>query len=423
METLGGSGKGDFLSKNVTRIAAGVALVAALAFGAGILVGAGGGVKALTARIPLLGDSLDPTPNAEVDLSNFWKVWNALEGKFIAASASSTMPSIQERLWGAIGGLTDAYGDPYTVFMPPEEARVFQEDISGAFEGVGMEIDLNRDGVLTVIAPLKDTPAERAGIHAGDLILTIDGTPTKGLTTDEAVKLIRGKKGTEVSFSILRSGEPLSITVVRDTITVPTIEYEHDANTGIYTISIYSFTANASGLFNRALADFRRSGADKLILDVRGNPGGYLNSAVALASHFLPEGAVVVTEDYEGKEENIVHRSRGTGGIPAGTKIAVLIDQGSASASEILAGALQDHSHATLIGAQTFGKGSVQELVNVNGGGSLKITVARWLTPSGRSISAGGLTPDIAVERTREDFEAGEDPQMDRAIEFLTTGA
>lgn len=422
METLDGSGRNDFWNKNVTRVAIGFALVFVLAFGAGLAFGADGGVRALTKNFPLIGDPLDGTPDADADLASFWKAWNALEMRFIAASASSTLPSVRERLWGAIGGLTDSYGDPYTVFMPPEDAKVFQEDISGNFEGVGMEIGMNHDGALSVIAPLKDTPAERAGIQAGDLILTINGAPTEGLTTDEAVKLIRGKRGTEVVLNLLRNGAPVTVTVVRESIEMPTIEYSRDPESGVYTISLYSFTANASGLFNRALADFRRSGATDLIIDLRGNPGGYLNSAVALAGHFLPEGAIVVTEDYEGKAENIEHRSRGVGDIPEGTDIVVLVDQGSASASEILAGALQDHDAATLIGMRTFGKGSVQELVDLDGG-ALKITVARWLTPSGRSISDGGLLPDIEVERTRENVEAGEDPQRERAIQFLTTGA
>jgi carboxyl-terminal processing protease len=303
--------------------------------------------------------------------------------------------------------------------MPPTEAKQFQDDIRGDFQGVGMEIGV-KDGVLTVIAPLKGTPAERAGLRSGDMIIAIDKTSTDGMSTDAAVKLIRGEKGTTVTFTILRDGAPLEIPVVRDTITVPTIETTVDES-GVFIISFYSFTANSSQLFSKAITEFRKSGSTKLLIDLRNNPGGYLESAVAIAGHFLPNGAVVVTEDYKGKQENVVHRSKGINGLPANTEVAILIDQGSASASEILAGALQDADAATLIGARSFGKGSVQELVTINGG-ALKVTIARWLTPAGRSISDGGLTPDIEVAYTKEDREAKADPQKARAIQFLTTG-
>jgi carboxyl-terminal processing protease len=284
-----------------------------------------------------------------------------------------------------------------------------------------MEIGINADGVLTIIAPLKGTPAERAGLLAGDLILSIDGKATDGMSSDAAVKLIRGPKGSTVKFGIVRDGAPREISVVRDTIQVPTLDQDYDRATGIYTISLYEFTGTSAGLFSRAMADFKASGATKLIVDLRGNPGGYLDSSVDIASHFLPRGEVVVTEDYKGNEQNLVHRSSGKDSLPAGTKVVVLIDRGSASASEILAGALKDHGVATLIGTRSFGKGSVQELVHI-GDAALKVTIARWLTPSGASISNGGLAPDIEVERTSDDFTSGRDPQKARAVEFLTTG-
>ncbi|MEA2701973.1 MAG: carboxyl-terminal processing protease [Candidatus Parcubacteria bacterium] len=396
------------------------ALVLSLGFAGGLSVGAAGGSRIISS-LPLIGDGLNATPDPSLDFTEFWKVYNTLNGKFVQTHGSSTLPTLEERMWGAIQGLTDSYGDPYTVFLPPEEAKLFQEEISGNFEGVGMEIGLSPEGVLTVIAPLKGTPAERAGLVPGDLILSIDGKSTEGMTTEAAVKLIRGPKGSTVKFTILREGKPRDISVVRDTIQVPTLDTNFDRDTGIYTIALYEFTGNSVTLFENALADFRSSGSKKLILDLRGNPGGYLDAAVDMSSHFLPRGEIVVTEDYKGKEQNLVHKSTGTGGLPAGTKIVILIDKGSASASEILAGALKDHGLATLIGTRSFGKGSVQELIPV-GQGALKVTVARWLTPSGKSISDGGLAPDIEVERTPEDVTAGKDPQMDRAVEFLNTG-
>lgn len=402
----------------LAKLGVSLALMLAIGFAGGVTVGAAGGSRMLS-NVPLLGDGLDATPDTSADLTDFWKAWNALNTRFVQTHATSTPPSAESKIWGAIQGLAASYGDPYTVFMPPTEAKKFQDDIRGNFQGVGMEIGV-KDGVLTVIAPLKGTPAERAGLRSGDMIIAIDKTSTDGMSTDEAVKLIRGEKGTTVTFMILRDGESLEIPVVRDTITVPTIETKLDES-GVYIISFYSFTANSSQLFSKAIADFRKSGSTKLVIDLRSNPGGYLESAVSISSHFLPKGAAVVIEDYKGKQENVVHRSRGIGGLPEGTQVAVLIDQGSASASEILAGALQDADVATLIGTRSFGKGSVQELVDINGG-ALKVTIARWLTPAGRSISDGGLSPDIEVAYTKEAREAKADPQMVRAIQFLTTG-
>ncbi|MES2668604.1 MAG: S41 family peptidase [Patescibacteria group bacterium] len=401
----------------LAKVGVGLALMLAIGFAGGVSVGASSRGD-LFSNLPLLGDGLDATPDSDADLTDFWKAWNALDSRFVQSNATSSLPSAESKIWGAIQGLANAYGDPYTVFLPPVEAKQFQDDIRGDFQGVGMEVGV-KDGVLTVIAPLKGTPAERAGLRPGDMIIAIDTTSTDGLSTDEAVKLIRGEKGTTVTFTIIRDGAASKIPVVRDTITVPTIETEQVD--GVFVISFYSFTANSSQLFAAAIRDFRASGTNKLVIDLRSNPGGYLEAAVAIAGHFLPKGAAVVTEDYKGKQENTVHRSKGIGGLPEGTTVAVLIDQGSASASEILAGALQDEGKATLIGTRSFGKGSVQELVDINGG-ALKVTIARWLTPSGRSISEGGLTPDIEVLYTPEDREAERDPQKDRAIRFLNTG-
>lgn len=403
--------------KRTAKLGVLFALVLSLGFVGGLSVGAAGGSRVL-ANLPLIGDGLNATPDPSLDFTEFWKVYNTLNAKFVPSNSSTTLPTNDEKMWGAIQGLAQSFGDPYTIFLPPEEAKMFQEEISGTFSGVGMEIDLNNDGVLTVVAPLKNTPAERAGILSGDMILSIDGKSTKGMSTDAAVKLIRGQKGTPVQFTLLNSGKTREVTVVRDTIQVPTLHTEFNAATGIYTISLYEFTGTSVSLFSDALADFRKSGSKKLIIDLRGNPGGYLDAAVKISSFFLPRGAVIVTEDYNGKEENIVHRSSGKGGVSEDTQIVVLINQGSASASEIVAGALRDHERATLIGTNSFGKGSVQELIPV-GNGALKVTVARWLIPSGKSISDGGLVPNIAVERTPEDNASGRDPQMDKAVEYL----
>lgn len=401
---------------SIAKIGIALAITLALGFAGGVAVAANG--SQVFSNIPLLGDGLDPTPDATADMGDFWKAWNTLNQRFVETHSTTSAPTAEARIWGAIQGLAAAYGDPYTVFMPPVEAKQFQDDIRGDFEGVGMEVGI-KDGVLTVVAPLKGTPAERAGLRSGDMIIAIDKASTDGMSTDAAVKLIRGKKGTTVTFTIIRDGESSEIPVMRDTIQVPTIETE--LKDGVFVISFYSFTANSSQLFAGAISEFNASGSDKLLIDLRSNPGGYLESAVAIAGHFLPKGTVVVTEDYKGKRENVVHRSPARPAVKDSVRVAILIDQGSASASEILAGALQDEGRATLVGTRSFGKGSVQELVEINGG-ALKVTIARWLTPSGRSISDGGLTPDIEAEYTKADREAQRDSQKIRAVEFLTTG-
>lgn len=398
-----------------------IALIAVFAFGAGLAVAGGSSsAAAVVSHIPLIGDGLDATPASNVELADFWKAWNALEANYVITHASSTLPSARDRVLGAIAGLASSYNDPYTVFFPPKEAKEFADTISGSFAGVGMEIDV-KDGVLTVVAPLKGTPAEDAGVKAGDQIIAIDGKSTDGLSTDKAVSQIRGAIGTTVDLSIIRDGKALDFKITRQTIQVPETDESVDEATGAYRIALYEFTSNSADLFAQAFSRFQASGSQKLIIDLRGNPGGYLDAAVDIASHFLPKGAKIVTEDFGGKEDNVVHTSYGYADLPKGTKIVVLVDVGSASASEILAGALQDNKAATVIGTQTFGKGSVQTLIDL-GGGSLKVTVARWITPAGHWIMGNGVTPDIKVEYKKADTPKGNDSQMTRAIQFLTTG-
>ncbi len=407
--------------KRIVKSGISYALVAVLAFGAGVVMsGSNNSARNVVSHIPLIGDQLDDTPDTSADFIDFWKAWNALSANYVITHASSSLPSTKEKMYGAIRGLAESYGDPYTVFFPPEEAKAFAESISGSFAGVGMEIDV-KDGILTVVAPLKGTPADRAGIKAGDLIATIDGKSTDGLSTEEAVTKIRGTVGTTVSFTIVRNGKPIDLKIVRERINVPETEDGLDQKSGVYHIALYEFTANSAELFSEAFKRFKASGSKKLIIDLRNNPGGYLDAAVDIASHFMGEGATVVTEDFAGKQENVVHTSLGYGDLPPGTKVVVLVDAGSASASEILAGALQDAKVATVIGTKSFGKGSVQTLIDLDGG-SLKVTVARWITPAGHWIMGNGITPDISVPFTAADAEAKKDPQTDRAIELLTTG-
>ncbi len=404
----------------VVKRAISFALVAAVAFSAGALTSGSENASAVVSRIPLIGDGLDATPDQNADLTDFWKAWNALQTNFVLTQASSTAPLAKDKIYGAIQGLANSYGDPYTVFMPPEEAKLFADTISGSFGGVGMEIDV-KDGVLIVVAPLKGTPAEAAGIRKGDYIVAIDGKTTEGVPVHVAVTRIRGPIGTTVALSLVRDKKPLEIKVTRATIQVPETEDGLDAKSGVYHIALFSFTSNSADLFNQAFIRFKASGSKKLVVDLRSNPGGYLDASVDIASHFLPKGANIVTENFSDKQEKSVHTSIGYDDVPAGTKVVVLIDNGSASASEIFAGALKDHRVATIIGTKSFGKGSVQTLIPIDGG-SLKITVARWVTPAGTWIMGNGITPDITVPVTEADITAKRDPQMLRAIQFLTTG-
>ncbi len=397
-------------------LGAGLAMLfATMAFFSGLQVGAESKMEASIGSI----FAVEPSAPEELDLTEFWRVWEILDDKFVAASSSTEPLTDQEKLYGAIDGLVELYGDPYTVFLPPEDATAFEEDIQGNFGGVGMEVGI-RDGAVSVIAPLADTPAERAGILAGDVVVKIDDVSTADMNISEAVKLIRGEIGTEVRLTIVRAGEAefLEISVTRDRITIPTVETE--LRDGVFIISLYSFNALSEDKMKDALVEFTRSDTDKLILDLRGNPGGFLQSAITISSHFLPAGKVVVRENSGADTDERLYRSFGqTIRNLDPEEMVILIDGGSASASEIVAGALSQHNVATLIGQTTFGKGSVQELVDLRDGSSLKVTIARWLTPNGTSISDGGLEPDVVVERTPEQFLNDEDPQLDAALDFL----
>ncbi len=361
--------------------------------------------------------SFTGTANAssEADLSNFWKVWKLLDEKFIAASTTKQVSS-QDKIFGAISGLVDSLGDPYTVFFPPKENKAFEDSLQGNLEGVGMEVGLE-EGIVTVIAPLKGSPAERAGIKPADIISEIDGETTLNMTVETAVSKIRGKANTTVVLTIIRKGEkePLKISIVRELIKIPNLKTELRSD-GIFVISLYNFGNGASSEFRKALREFVLAKKSRLVLDLRGNPGGYLESAVDIASWFLPSGKVVVQEDF-GKEVKSF-RANGQNIFNDKLKMVVLIDKGSASASEILAGALQEHGIAKLIGTKSYGKGSVQELVDIGDDTSLKVTIARWLTPKGNSISAGGLTPDVVVDKAPENVKL-EDFQMDEAVRIL----
>lgn len=352
--------------------------------------------------------------DATIDFSLFWKVWEVLKDKYVDKSKLDA----RELFYGAIDGMLAATGDPYTTFFSPKENQEFNEDISGTFEGIGAEMGM-KDDIITIIAPLEGTPAEKAGLLSGDKIVKIDGIVSSNYSLDEAVKHIRGQKGTEVKLTIFRVGEEETreIIVRRDVILVKSVRFEMKEG-GIAYIRVSRFGEDTNALFKDATKQALAQKAGSIIIDLRNNPGGFLETAVSMGSLMLPSGKVVVMEeDGEGKRTEL--KARG-GDILSAVPTVVLINEGSASASEILAGALRENrDNVTLIGKKSYGKGSVQELVSVSKDTAVKITVARWLTPLGKQIHNVGISPDIEVSISSDDRENKRDPQLDRALEEL----
>ncbi len=392
-----------------------------------LLVGFGGGVWIFkyqeTNSLPILKRLInqDEGRSQDVDFALFWKVWSALNDKYVDKSKLDP----QKMVYGAIEGMVNSTGDPYTVFFEPVVSKQFKEVIAGAFGGVGIEIGM-KSGILTVISPLKDTPAYKAGIIAGDKIVKIDSKSTENMAIDEAVNLIRGKIGTKVVLTILRSGQKSTkdYELIRESIKVPTVEWKLIDDHIAY-IQVFTFNENVDSLFKDAAEEILKSKADRLVIDLRNNPGGLLDSAINLAGWFLDKDSLVVSEVFGNGTRNDF-KADGNAALKNYPTV-VLINGGSASASEILAGALHDDAHIKLVGDKSFGKGSVQELENFDGGSSLKVTVAKWLTPAGISISLKGIEPDVKVS-LNEDLLAsgsleigtpGKDPQLDKAIEVI----
>lgn len=398
------------LSKTLIFFAA-LTLLAA-SFFAGVFVGYEN--RPAVERVLNVTGKNTPPQFQNIDFNLFWDVWSKLEAKYVDKSKINR----QELIYGAARGLVGALNDPYSEFLPPADTKQFQEDVTGSFSGIGAEIGI-RKGVLTIISPLRDSPAEHAGLKAGDKILKIDDTSTGDLTLNEAVRKIRGPQGTEVRLSIFRESTDKSfeVKIVRDIIKIPVLKTEV-RNNEIFVVTLYHFTENAAFEFRRAIQEFFSSGSKKLILDLRNNPGGFLAVSVDIASWWLPPGEIVARERFADGSENF-HRSNGYR-LLADIPTVVLINEGSASASEIVAGALRDIKGIKLVGAKTFGKGSVQEVLPVEGGSSLKITIAKWLTPKGTEINGTGIEPDVKVELPKDrELKEGEDPILDKGIEIL----
>lgn len=351
---------------------------------------------------------------AGVNFGDFWTVWNLLHEKFVDRSNLNT----QDLVYGAIDGLVKTAGDPYTTFLRPKESENFAQEINGSFGGIGIEIGI-REEILTVIAPIKGTPAERAGLLAGDTIVKIGDKSTENIKLQEAVSLIRGPKGTVVKITISReSSESKEVAIVRDTIKIPAAEWRL-VDESVAHIQLFTFNKNADSEFKKVAKEITSSRADRIILDLRNNPGGLLDSAVNIAGYFLESDKIVTIEKF-GDGRETVFRNPPNGQLK-NYPLVILINKGSASASEILAGAIKDNRKTVIIGEKSFGKGSVQEITELPQKASVKISIAKWLTPSGVSINENGISPDIVIERNEDDIKNNRDPQLDKALEVIKT--
>ena len=396
-----------------------VVLLALFLFGSGWAVGAAG-FKASLTKFPKVTISRTLPPDKQnLDFSLFWRVWDTLSAKYFDKSLLNP----GKMVYGAISGMVSAIGDPYTVFLPPEENKRVQEDLNGSLEGVGIQIGY-RGTQLVVVAPLPDSPAEKAGVKAGDFIIGIKDEAkdidqgTSGMSVQEAVALIRGRAGTKVTLTLLREAtpEPVVVELTRAKIEVPTLITSYvGEGESVAHVRLLKFGGETEGEWNKAVREIlRKEGVKGIVLDLRNNPGGYLQGAVDVASEFLKTGTVVVTEERGDGTKNEFEVERL--GLLINMPTVVLINEGSASASEILAGALRDVRKVTLVGQKTFGKGTIQEPIEMEGGSGLHITIARWLTPNGTWVNEKGLEPDVNIE---DDTNTPEDEQLDKAIELL----
>lgn len=358
----------------------------------------------------ILGKKDEYKIEEKADFSVFWEAWRIVESKYNLEPLD-----YENMVYGAVSGMVDSLDDPYTVFLSPEDSTMFEQDMKGSFSGIGAEIGF-RDNLLTIIAPLEGSPAEEAGLLSGDKILKVDETEIIGMNIDEAVSIIRGERGTVVKLLITRDGldELKEIEITRDIIKIKTVNWEMKDN--IAYIRISQFKEETAEEFDSQIDDILVNNPFGVIIDLRNNTGGYVSTLEKIASRFLDDGDIIFIEDFGDKEN--VYKSVGNNkfnDIP----VVILINEGSASASEILAGALRDNNDSKLVGKTTFGKGLVQEMQKLEDGSALKITVAKWLTPNRLDINKNGICPDYEVEMTIEDYENDRDPQLEKAIELF----
>jgi len=356
-----------------------------------------------------------PTPAVleERDLSLLWQVWDTVAAKYVDGESLTD----EQLMYGAVKGVVHSIGDPFSEFLDPDESKAFLDDLNGTLTGIGAEVGIRND-VLTVISPLRGSPAEKAGLLPGDHIFKINGVISADFSVFEAVQHIRGEAGSTVVLTVLRSNElqPHEIAIVRDFITIESVTVAQ-RDDGIAVITVAAFADDTATEFAKALQELALTDPTGVVIDLRFNGGGYLDAAVNMTSKVLASGDVVMIRE-RGLPDQVLSVS-GTPILPQ-TPLVVLINAGSASASEILAGALQDAGRAQIVGEKSFGKGTVQELINSFADGStLRITVAKWFTPGGRNVTQDGIEPDVVVPMTADDYEAERDPQLEKAIEIL----
>ena len=396
----------EFFRKNFAFI-----VISAAIFLGGWQLGFAGYQLDLKLNPPSLKIENKKITSGEIDFSPLWDVLDRINEEYLFRPVDGT-----KLLYGAISGLIKALGDPYTAFLNPDENSAFNDSLEGTYEGIGAELGI-RDEQLIIVAPLGGSPAEGQGVRAGDKILEINGESASGISVTEAVTKIRGKAGTVVELTLQRgSGDSFKVSITRAQITVKSVNFEDKGN-GIYYLEVTRFGETTNDEWDEAVA--KAKGAKGIVLDLRSNPGGYLSAAVYLASEFLDSGTVLLQEDANGDRAPLSVQSTENDHAFAGIPVVVLIDEGSASASEILAAALSERVNAKLVGEKSFGKGTVQDAVDFDDGSGLHLTVAKWLTPSGEWVHDKGLEPDFKVELTDEDINAGRDPQLDKALDLL----
>jgi carboxyl-terminal processing protease len=355
---------------------------------------------------------LHPTAEQPPEFQLFWEVWEHVERDFYGE-----LPSDQEVAYGAIRGMLQATGDPYTYFVEPSDHAMEQAQLEGRHGDIGADYVMS-DGYLVVTAVLEDSPAARAGLLTGDKIVAVDGTEILGLSENEAILLIQGKDvGTEAVLTVVREGEaePLTITATREEVEVPTVVWElKEGNVGYIRVSL--FGSRTGSELDRALRDLRARGASRLVLDLRDNPGGIVDAAVDVASQFIDTGAIFYERDKSGQDK-VFNASRG--GAATDMPLAVLVNGGTASAAEIVCGAIQDHDRGALIGERTYGKGSMQNIRELSDDSSIHVTIAHWLTPDRHEIEGAGLAPDLEVASSQAAQDQVEDPQLEAALHYL----
>lgn len=388
------------------------ALLLIIVFSAGIVIGGYYGENKGSGEVTNKNAEESTYLGQDVDFRMFWQVWNVLKDSYYRQPVSET-----KLFYGALTGMVDSLDDPYTVFFTPTRADEFDEELEGRFEGIGAEIGIKHD-VLTIIAPLPNSPAEKAGLHSGDMVLAIDGEDTADIYIEDAVMKIRGEAGTDVVLTIYREGDEATqdISITRGKIDMVSVRTTIREDNIAY-VEIFSFAEDTVDLFDEGVDEILDANVDGIILDLRGNSGGYLEAAVYVASRWTGKQVVTIEKDSKSEESNYYGQGKASlENIPT----VVLINQGTASGSEIVAGALGDYGMAETVGMPSFGKGSVQQMEKLKDGSAVKITVAEWLTPNGTSFNEAGLVPDYEIEMVGDDYNEDRDPQLDKALELLS---